>query len=174
MVLGMLFPFTNTRSNALHSFLASCDKYSYISSVIRSGISYFLVESLSADARLTCGDRYVASILKLDPTAPSIPQPMCRPNPISTLNMGIFSIIISSSFYSSISLFLLSFAIIFKKQIKAMSEIEFTVSDDANLIVLLSISSRISESGNFQMVRNESPVFLFGDPQNSSTVECTI
>lgn len=82
--------------------------------------------------------------------------------------------IISSSFYSSISLFLFNFAIIFKKQIRAMSEIELTVSDDANLIVLLSISSRISESGNFQMVRNESPVFLFGDPQNSSTVECTI
>jgi hypothetical protein len=83
--IGLMEPLTVTTSIFLANSLRESENTLYKSDEISKGTPYYLVAASNLDAILTLGLKYDASILNSEPIAPSMPHPMCNPNPIFTL-----------------------------------------------------------------------------------------
>lgn len=105
--------------------------------------------------------------------APSMAQPMCRPNPIYTLYPGILSVNYLRYLKSLICLNLWILAIIFTNEKNDRSASILTAGEWA-LTLMPSWSSITSSSSNFHVRRKAAPIFLLILPAYLSTYECTI
>mmetsp|Transcript_8794 Transcript_8794/g.19446 ORF Transcript_8794/g.19446 Transcript_8794/m.19446 type:complete len:399 (+) Transcript_8794:363-1559(+) len=97
MSIGSEEPFTVTRSTARHSARTWGESMSANFSDMRISTSNCSVALSRRAARFTFGERYDASIFSIDPIAPSMAQPTCRPKPIVVRYPGRRSCILGCS-----------------------------------------------------------------------------
>mmetsp|Transcript_73940 Transcript_73940/g.197050 ORF Transcript_73940/g.197050 Transcript_73940/m.197050 type:complete len:288 (-) Transcript_73940:1295-2158(-) len=162
MVMGSCEPFIVTQS--ILRCRACTSGLSMLKTLSDSRMSTlnWCVPDSSLAARFTLGERYEASILSIDPMAPSMPHPTCRPKPSVTRYPGIASWILG------LSVILRSTSLAWTSMLARMKDLTASSAMSPTGLLMSASSSRRHTS------RNESPMFLLGAPWLSWQARCTM